>query len=676
MFRGFTKRIMDLGLKTKITLFISMIIIAFVVIMLFLLSSLGHTSIEIEEKALDQTTILLKQDLLNSIHTKAQIYDITFKNMIIDIESLKESIIDSGLEYSLLTKYYYKHQVISSVYFIDMSGSISVAPSTGLFGESGKVNLRQIEEFGFLYSGDENLYVGRWLGPCTDFKGTGEIMTYVLPVWENDSLSGAIAFDISIDTMFTNIVNIDPSESSYIFIVKRDGDFIHSSEKIYQDFGIPQDSNNIFDSTFLEEREILDIFSQTGKKEGVFEIMPGNETKIVAYSAITSLGGKIVTVSPLGEIVQVQEEKASEIQQALIAVSINSTIIMAIIIAFLIIISFYVSDKGMMEPITRLKDGIQRLEKTEFKSRIPVTSRDEIGDLTTSFNEMASNLSESRKKLEDYSKNLEKKVKERTKELEEKDKKLQSQNEELKRLDKEKDEFISIAAHELKTPLTSIKGFAQLMQDDRVMGDKEKRKHYLELVNQNTIRLYNLILDLVDSSRLSLGKLKLDIAEVDANKISNDIKDNMGMVIKEKGIKPVFTIQESLPSISADPERLMQVIRNLIVNATHFTPKGGTISLGITKKEGFVQFEIKDTGEGIPKEKQKNIFSRFYQADASLTRKVKGSGLGLSICQGLVELMGGKIWFKSTEGKGTAFYFTVPIYKGGAKIGKKDNDSG
>lgn len=672
---GLMKRFLDLSLKIKVVLFIALIVIPFVLLMLMLLNSMGQTSLDVEVKALDQTTVLLKQELLNSVNAKADIFDIAFKNMIVDIEELKENIIKGGFEDNLLTRYYYKHQVVSAIYFINSSGHVSISPD---IGHTGNVDIYQIEEFGFLTSGTGSKYAGRWLGPYNDFKGGTEIITYALPIWEESELAGVLGFDIPTTSMFTEFVNIDPSESSYTLIVKNNGDFISSSEKIFTDFGMDAGDSNIMGSRVIKDQQLSGIFTSTGKKEGVFMIEADAEhtQRIVTFSSISSFGGKLLTVSPLDEIIQVQKEKASEIQQAINNVAINGILYVVVITLIIIFMSFYFSDNNIIKPVTRLKEGIENLEKTGFGSKIPVTSRDEIGELTISFNEMAGNLKESRKKLEDYSRNLEKKVKDRTRELEVKDKKLLMQNDELKRLDKEKDEFISIAAHELKTPLTSIKGFAQLMQNDKVMGDKGKRKHYLELINQNTVRLYNLILDLVDSSRLSLGKLSLDISEVDVNKISNDIKENMSMVIKEKGITPAFSIGEGLPKVSADPERLMQVIRNLMVNAIHFTSKGGTISLSILKKGDFVQFDIKDNGEGIPKEKQNHIFSRFYQADSSLTRKVKGSGLGLSICQGLVQLMGGKIWFKSVEGKGTSFYFTLPIYKAGAKSGKKNNDSG
>jgi len=327
-------------------------------------------------------------------------------------------------------------------------------------------------------------------------------------------------------------------------------------------------------------------------------------------------------------------------------------------------------------PIKKLTKTISDISAGNLNSKMDnkiIQSKDEIGELARDFDTMTAKLKKSREIIEKHSNELERKVKDRTKELELKEvelieinKNLEDANQKLSDLDKQKDEFISVAAHELKTPLTSIKGFAQLMRDQKVMKDREKRDHYLELINQDTERLYDLILDIVDSSRLSLGKLDLSIEETEVMPIFNEIKEHMNIIIQGKGLRPNFSIEKNLPKINADSTRLLQVLKNLLINAVHFTEKG-TVSLRIYKKGKCVQFEVNDTGEGIPKDAQPHIFSKFYQADASLTRKVKGSGLGLSLSKGLVETMGGKIWFESGEGKGTTFYFTIPITKGGKK---------
>jgi len=251
----------------------------------------------------------------------------------------------------------------------------------------------------------------------------------------------------------------------------------------------------------------------------------------------------------------------------------------------------------------------------------------------------------------------------RDKQLTEINTKIEEANIKLQALDKQKDEFISLAAHELKTPLTSIRGFAQVLLEKNELGDPEN-KHYLELINKNTDRLYTLVVDIVDSSRINLGKIIFNIEEIDPHKIFDDIKDDMSMTISKKGLTPEFTIEDGLPKINADFERTMQVLHNLMSNSIKFTEQG-IISLNVKKDGEFVKFEVKDTGAGIPDENKASLFSRFYQVDSQLTRKVGGSGLGLSICKGLVEGMGGKIGFESTAGKGSTFHFTLPIcYKG------------
>ena len=237
--------------------------------------------------------------------------------------------------------------------------------------------------------------------------------------------------------------------------------------------------------------------------------------------------------------------------------------------------------------------------------------------------------------------------------------KLKTANKELKKLDQEKDEFISIAAHELKTPLTSIKGFIELL--DSKGTSKDESKKYIDLLNNNADRLYHLVLDIVDSSRINLGKLRLNRKKLNLYRLLDETRENMKIIIDRNGIRHDFVIDKGLPEIIADNARVEQIIRNLIINSVHFTPKGGLISFRIMRSGKDILFEIEDTGIGIAKDKQEKIFSKFYQANGKVDKKVYGSGLGLSISKGLVEAMGGKIWFKSEEGKGSKFSFTLPI---------------
>jgi len=268
-----------------------------------------------------------------------------------------------------------------------------------------------------------------------------------------------------------------------------------------------------------------------------------------------------------------------------------------------------------------------------------------------------------RKKYEEELTKWEDELAYKDKQLVETNKKVEEANVKLRGLDMQKDEFISLAAHELKTPLTSIRGFAQVLLEKDKWGDEENR-HYLDMINRNTDRLYNLVTDIVDSSRINLGKLKFNIEPHDVYEIFDEIKEDMNLIISKKGLMPEFSIEDGLPKVHADFERTMQILRNLISNSMKFTEQG-VISLHVNRDGEYIQFTVKDTGQGIPDENKSALFSRFYQVDSSMTRKTGGSGLGLSVCKGLVEGMGGKIGFESEAGKGSTFHFTLPIYHDG-----------
>jgi signal transduction histidine kinase len=379
---------------------------------------------------------------------------------------------------------------------------------------------------------------------------------------------------------------------------------------------------------------------------GIMDVQRGN---LLSYSKYYDDASKkyFYLKEDSARLVSTEVEYANIVRQRLDElerlISIAGIISLILIFSTCIGLAFVLS-KRMTRPLFRLSGVAARISEGNLDVDVDqdlLRRKDEVGSLSLAFSRMLSNL---KKKIieEEHARKL-----------------AERANIELKDLDIKKDEFTSVAAHELKTPLASIKGFAQLMQNDVIMHDRKKRAHYLKLIDENTVRLNNLVVDLVDSSRLSLGKLKLELSVVDTHKVFTEIRSNMEMIIKEKGVRPVFRIEKDIPKMRSDKERVLQVLRNLLVNAIHFT-EHGEISLVISRKGRFVQFAVRDTGEGIPKDKQKDIFTKFYQANQSATRKVQGSGLGLSICKGLVELMGGTIWFESVEGKGSTFYFTIP----------------
>ncbi len=237
---------------------------------------------------------------------------------------------------------------------------------------------------------------------------------------------------------------------------------------------------------------------------------------------------------------------------------------------------------------------------------------------------------------------------------------IEEQLKELQESDKQKDEFASMISHELRTPLVPIKGYCEMLKDPEI--SKNLTPDQLEFINEiydNSERLESLINEVLDVQKLSLGQMKFNMMPLNLKEFFNKIVNDSASLLIEKQIRLELIPLEI--TILADSNRLHQIFDNLIRNAVDFVPSHtGVIEIGATSQNDYVLFYVKDNGIGIPKNKQGNLFKKFYQVDTSHTRKHGGTGLGLVICKGIIEGMNGKIWLESDEGKGTKFYFTLP----------------
>jgi PAS domain S-box-containing protein len=230
--------------------------------------------------------------------------------------------------------------------------------------------------------------------------------------------------------------------------------------------------------------------------------------------------------------------------------------------------------------------------------------------------------------------------------------------------DRAKNEFVSTVSHELRTPMTSIKGYADLMLMGVAGGMTEEQQHYLSVIKGNADRVTSLVNDLLDVARMESGKTELELQETNvAGIITIAVNDHLRGLI-ENGDKTIDTrvdLEPSLPVVLADPERLLQVITNLLDNAYNYTPSGGVISIDAEVIEGYVQVAVSDTGIGIKEENLSHIFERYYRVDDSQVQGVAGTGLGLSIVRSLVLLHGGTIEVESEVDKGSSFIIRLPI---------------
>ena len=223
---------------------------------------------------------------------------------------------------------------------------------------------------------------------------------------------------------------------------------------------------------------------------------------------------------------------------------------------------------------------------------------------------------------------------------------------------KQKDEFSTMIGHELKTPLVPILGYSELLLSGDMGKLTETQNNSVKTIFDNATRLLRLIQDILDVRKTELGKLNLDIRDVNAKEIIAQCLTAFKTTSQSKEITLVDNSQD-IP-LQCDFERIIQVINNLLSNAFKFTPqKYGKIEVGAKIDNDSVIFSVKDNGIGIPKDKQVNLFKKFYQVDTSIKRSALGSGLGLAICRGIIESHKGKIWLESEAEKGTIVYFSI-----------------
>jgi len=228
-----------------------------------------------------------------------------------------------------------------------------------------------------------------------------------------------------------------------------------------------------------------------------------------------------------------------------------------------------------------------------------------------------------------------------------------------------KTEFISVVSHQLRTPLTNLKYSLEILTSGKLREIEKKEKEYFEILEENIKRMGDLINDLLTVSRIETGRLPLKKGMVSLEEVTKKLIQKFKSYAEAANVKVEFKAEKDLPRVSADPLWLEQVVENLLDNAIRYTKDQGEVKIKIYKDSKRIYFEIQDNGVGIPKEEQKFIFQKFFRAQNVLKYQTKGSGLGLHITKRILELMGGKIWFKSKEGKGTTFYFSLPIKEKG-----------
>ncbi len=282
-----------------------------------------------------------------------------------------------------------------------------------------------------------------------------------------------------------------------------------------------------------------------------------------------------------------------------------------------IIVSLFVSGR-ITAPLMHIVRSSKRLAAGDFRTRVSVTNRDELGELADSFNEMAERLEDS---------------------------------------EEQRVQLIGDVAHELRTPLATLGGYFEGLLDEVITPSPQL---WAQLGGE-VKRLTRITEDLQELSRVEAGQISLNRRPIPPAQLVEAALTRMAPAFADKGVQLKAGTTSDLPDVMADPDRAGQVLTNLLANAVRHTPAGGDVTIEVKAVPGAVEFQVRDTGSGIPAEHLDHIFERFYRVDPSRSRKLGGSGIGLTIARALVEAHGGHIWAESSgANQGSTFSFTLP----------------
>jgi two-component system OmpR family sensor kinase len=341
----------------------------------------------------------------------------------------------------------------------------------------------------------------------------------------------------------------------------------------------------------------------TRKTQTAFDVFQGDDVGLVAQPLIRD--GQRVGVALYSRDFEEVEAAVSFIRDRVFLASL-AALLLALAGGWLVA-------RRLGRRVRRLEAAAEEVSRGSFVDPLPVDSKDELGQLTRTFNEMQA---------------------------------------QLRQVDVARKEFIATASHELRTPIFSLAGFVELLQDEDL--DEDTRREFLETMSEQVARLQKLSVDLLDLSRLDAGSIELHAEEVDLSELARSVVHEFTPAIAEHGTDLDVRLPEHGPEAVCDPERVAQIMRILLDNALRHTPAGTQVTVRADRSNGAAGFTVADAGPGLPDGSRAKVFERFYTGDAA-----RGAGLGLAIARELAERMDGRLRVSSREGD-TVFTLELP----------------
>jgi two-component system sensor histidine kinase BaeS len=364
-------------------------------------------------------------------------------------------------------------------------------------------------------------------------------------------------------------------------------------------------------------------FSPGWIRERLRQLGAGDLTQIVAespFDAATGVSGSLPVSGSAAKDVRSSPEVAVEPQYDRLAASFQSSLLwagMAAAASGVFVVSL--GTRRMLAPVRTLTTAARRLGTGDLSQRVPLAGRDEVGELATTFNEMAND---------------------------------------LERAEKQRQVMTAGIAHELRTPLSNVQGYLEAIIDGVVAPDTDT----IDTLHEQTMHLSRLVEDLRLTATAEAGALRLEYSPLQIEDIAAETVEAFRTRASKQRVNLVLDAAPDLPAVMADHTRVYQVVTNLVENALMHTPSGGTVDISVARTaDDFVRIEVTDTGPGIPPEELPLIFEQFYRVDRSRSRQTGGAGLGLTIVKRLVEAHGGRVGADSAIGRGTRVSVELPV---------------
>ena len=520
-----------------------------------------------------------------------------------------------------------------------------------------------MEDYNFYYLADQKHNPSRkpvWTSAYLDPAGNGWMLSCIVPIYKNDFLEGVTGLDITIDSFVKNILDAKLPYDANLFMVDNEGMIIAMPNEIEKLLGLKELKDHLYTDVLLNTIEKPEEYNILKNKSPFAEhfknLINTNSTEelIIADKKYLTLMENVGETNWKMMILVDEDKLFSSIESLRDLTNKIGYLAIGLLILFYVIF-FYILlrrinrfSNDITQPIEFLSDQTTQLTKNDIEFKSVNTNVLEISQLSDNFEYMIKELKQKAHKLNKA--------------------KIIAEN-----ANKSKDEFLANISHELKTPLNSINVISEIMTTNKQKNLTEKDIKNLDVINKSGKNLLVLINDILDYSKLNVGKINLDIREFKVNDFIKNIVNSFETQFRAKNINFELNIDSSLDSIITDEKRVAQIINNLLSNACKFTSENKNVSLSLIDQNEYVKIKVQDEGIGIPSDKLKLIFDRFSQVDSTTTRKFTGTGLGLTICKELVKLLKGEIKVESQEGKGSIFEVTLPkIIKGFEEVDSQD----